>query len=144
MGVSVEIMQVRRYFLQYIMHMTVFNVIMQVTLSFIAIYVTGSSSNFIFLSLTDSLCQGILSVLHSIAFVHILPKLIYFDNRSYIQIGNKSYSVLFFPIDLWKVGTSWISSKWGNLRQRAGIDLKKGVMTPSYQLCRSLTNIFNI
>ena len=37
MGVSVEIMQVRRYVLQYIMHMTVFNVIMQVTLSFIAI-----------------------------------------------------------------------------------------------------------
>ena len=44
----------RWYFLQCIMHMTSSIVIMQVTVSVVAMYVTWSSSNFIFLSLTDT------------------------------------------------------------------------------------------
>ena len=51
-GVSVVIMQV--YFLQWIMHMTISIAVMQVTVSVVAMYVTVSSSNFIFLSLTDT------------------------------------------------------------------------------------------
>ena len=42
------------FFLQCIIHMTVSSVIMQVTVSVVAIYVTVSSSNFRFLSLTDT------------------------------------------------------------------------------------------
>ena len=42
------------YFLQCIMHMTISIVIMHVTVSVVAMYVTVSSSNFIFLSLTDT------------------------------------------------------------------------------------------
>ena len=43
------------FFLQCIMHMTVSIAIMHVTISVVAMYVTVSSSNFIFLSLTDTL-----------------------------------------------------------------------------------------
>ena len=46
-GVSVAIMQV-------VFYMTVSIVIMQVTVSIVAMYVKVSSSNFIFLSLTDT------------------------------------------------------------------------------------------
>ena len=42
------------FFLQCIIHMTVSSVIMQVTVSVVAMYVTVSSSNFRFLSLTDT------------------------------------------------------------------------------------------
>ena len=42
------------YFLQCIMHMTISIVIMHVTVSVVATHVTVSSSNFIFLSLTDT------------------------------------------------------------------------------------------
>ena len=58
--IFVEIMQVgvslqlcRWYFLQFIMHMAIFIVIMQVTVSVVAMYATVSSKNFILLSLTD-------------------------------------------------------------------------------------------
>ena len=43
----------RWYFLQCIMHMTISIVIMQVAVSIVAMYVTASSSKFIFLSLTS-------------------------------------------------------------------------------------------
>ena len=43
-----------QYFLQCIMHMTISAVIMHVAISVVAMYVTVSSSNFIFLSLTDT------------------------------------------------------------------------------------------
>ena len=43
----------RWYFLQCIMHMTISIVIMQVVVSVVAMYVTASSSKFIFLSLTS-------------------------------------------------------------------------------------------
>ena len=46
--VSVAIMWV--YFLQYLMPMTISIVIIQVTVSVVAMYVTASSSNFIFFS----------------------------------------------------------------------------------------------
>ena len=42
------------YYLQCIMYMTIFVVNMHVTVSVVAMYVTVSSSNFIFLSLTDT------------------------------------------------------------------------------------------
>ena len=51
-GVSVAIMQVVSYFLQCIMHMPFSIVIMQVAVSVVAMYVTASSSNFMFISLT--------------------------------------------------------------------------------------------
>ena len=38
-----------------------------------------------------------MSGLHLTTFVNNLPKLRYFEGRNYIQIGHKSYSVLFFP-----------------------------------------------
>ena len=41
------------YFVQCIMHMTISMVIMQVAVSIAAMYVTASSSNFVFLPLTD-------------------------------------------------------------------------------------------
>ena len=47
----------RWYFLQCIMHMTIsmhMTVFMQLTVSVVAMYVTVSSSNFIFLSLIDN------------------------------------------------------------------------------------------
>ena len=40
--------------------------------------------------------KGIISGLHVTTFVTILPKLRYFEGRNYIQIGNKSQSVLSF------------------------------------------------
>ena len=36
--------------------------------------------------------------LHFTTFVHILPKLRYFEGRNYMQIDYKSYSVLFFSL----------------------------------------------
>ena len=54
MQVGVSVLQLCRwYFLQCIMCMAIFIVIMQVAVSIAAMYVTPSSSNFIFLSLTD-------------------------------------------------------------------------------------------
>ena len=37
-----------------------------------------------------------MSDLYSTTFVNILPKLRYFEGRNYMQIDDKSYSVLFF------------------------------------------------
>ena len=67
---------------------------MQVTGSVIAMYVTISSKNLIFLSLTPTFhrierktFKGITSGLHFTTFVNILPKLGYFEDRNYIEIG---------------------------------------------------------
>ena len=75
--------------------MTISIVIMQVVVSFVAMYVTASSSKFIFLSLTDidfhkigqKTFKGIISSLHFTTFVNVLPKLRYFVVRIYTQIG---------------------------------------------------------
>ena len=80
------------------MHMTISIVIMQVTVFVVAIYVKVSSSNFIFLSLTDThffikltrkhqKAEGITSNLHFTTLVNILPKLRYFEVRIYIKVG---------------------------------------------------------
>ena len=85
------------------MHMTISMVIMQVAVSVVAMYVTASSSNFIFLSLTSifhkidqKTFKGIISSLHFTTSVNILPKSRYFVGRIYIQVGKKSNSVLLF------------------------------------------------
>ena len=63
----------------------------QVSVSVISVYVTLSSNNFIFLSLTGThkidrkTFKGIISGLHFTTFVNILPKLRYFQGRNYIQ-----------------------------------------------------------
>ena len=69
-------------------------VIMQVTVSVVAMYLTVRSSNFIFLSLTPTFhkidqetIKGIISSLHFTDFDNILPKLRCFVGRDYIQIG---------------------------------------------------------
>ena len=51
-GVSL-LQSCRCYFLQCIMHMTISIIIMLVAVSVVVMYVTASSSNFIFYSLTD-------------------------------------------------------------------------------------------
>ena len=103
-GVSVGIMQVvfsavhhaHDYFiLYYILYIILYSmsiVVMQVAVSVVAMYVTASSSNFIFLSLTSifhkidqKTFKGIISSLHFTTLVNILPK--YFVGRIYIQIG---------------------------------------------------------
>ena len=52
-GVMQVLQSCKWYFLHCIMHMTISILIMQVSVSFVAMYVTASSSKFIFLSLTD-------------------------------------------------------------------------------------------
>ena len=92
---SVAIMQsCRWYFLQCIMYMTISIVIMHVAVSVLAMYVTASSSNFIFLSLTSifhkfdqKTFNGIIPSLHFTTLVNILPKSRYFVGRIYIQIS---------------------------------------------------------
>ena len=75
------------------MHMTISIVIMQVAVSVVAIYVTASSSKYIFLSLTSFFIKltrkmkGIISSLHFTTLINIPPKLRYFVGRIYIQIG---------------------------------------------------------
>ena len=71
--------------------MTVSSVIVQVTVSVVAIYVTVSSSNLIFFSLTPTflkiykkMFKDIISSLHFTTFVNILPKLRYFVGGNYI------------------------------------------------------------
>ena len=76
--------------------MTVSIVIIQVSLSFIAMQVTVSSKNFIFLSLADSLFSKRHYIRFFTTFLNILPKLIYFEGKNYIQIGYKSYLILSF------------------------------------------------
>ena len=65
---------------------------------------TVSSNNFIFLSLTacfhkidQKTFKSVISGLHFNTFVNILRKLRYFEGRNDIQVGCKSYPVLFFP-----------------------------------------------
>ena len=84
----------RWYFLQCIMHMTISLVIMQVAVSIVAMHVTASSSNFIFLSLTSifhkidqKTFKGITLSLYFTTLVNTLPKLRYFEGRTYIQIS---------------------------------------------------------
>ena len=74
--------------------MTVSIIIMQMTLFVVAMLVTVSSNNFIFLSLTPSfhkiewkICKGIISGLHFTIFVNNRPKSRYFEVRNYIQIS---------------------------------------------------------
>ena len=59
------------------MHMTISIVIMQVTVSIVAMYVTVSSSNFIFLSLTDT---------------HFSDQKISEDRKHYIKFAFGKYS----------------------------------------------------
>ena len=77
--------------------------------------------------------KGIIWGLHLTTFVNILPKLRYFEDRNYIQIGYKSYSVLLFSQKTYE--------RWGHLgflerrrilEKRGGDDLEKGGggMTP--------------
>ena len=72
------------------MHMTISIVIILVTVSVVAMYVSVLSSNFIFLSLVatfhkiDKKIKGIISSLHFTTFINILPKLRYFVGRNYI------------------------------------------------------------
>ena len=74
---------------------TISIVIMLVAVSAVAMYVTVSSSNFIFLSqltptfhkIDKKTFKGIISCLHFTTFVNILPKLRYFVGRNYIQIS---------------------------------------------------------
>ena len=71
------------------MHMTISIVIILVTVSVVAMYVSVLSSNFIFLSLVptfhkiDKKIKGI-SSLHFTTFINVLPKLRYFVGRNYI------------------------------------------------------------
>ena len=72
--------------------MTISIVIMQVAVSNVAMYLTASSSNFIFLisifhKIDQKTFKGIISSLHFTTLVNILPKLRYFVGRIYIQIG---------------------------------------------------------
>ena len=67
---------------------------MHMTIPIVAMYVTASSRNFIFLSLTfifDKIDQktfkAMISSLRFTILVNILPKLRYFMGRIYIQIG---------------------------------------------------------
>ena len=80
------------------MHMTISILIIQVTVSVVAMYmsVTVSSSNFIFLSLTDTIFHRTDQKTsedrrHYIKFAfhyfNILPKLRYFEGRIYIKVG---------------------------------------------------------
>ena len=76
------------------MHMTISIIIMQVAVSVVVMYVTASSSNFIFYSLASifhkidqKTFKGIISGLHLTTLVNILPKLRYFVGRTYIQIS---------------------------------------------------------
>ena len=78
------------------MYMTISNVIMQVAVSVVAMYVTASSNRFLFLSLTfyslfhkidQKTFKGIILSLHFTTLVNILPKLRYFVGRIYIKIG---------------------------------------------------------
>ena len=71
------------------MHMTISVAIMQVTVSVVAMYVIASSSNFIFLSVTDTHFSENWRENIKFAFHHfyILPKLRYFVGKYYIQIG---------------------------------------------------------
>ena len=82
-------------------------VIIQVAVSAVAIDVTVSSSNFVFLSLelTPTFHKidwktfkdiSSLPLTTFVNFVNILSKLRYFLCRNYIQIGLKSHSVLLF------------------------------------------------
>ena len=94
--IFIEIMQsllplCRWYFLQCIMYMIISIVTIHVTISVAAMYVTVSSANFTFLSLTPAFqkidkktFKGIISSLHFTTFVNILPKLRYFVGRSHI------------------------------------------------------------
>ena len=76
------------------MHITVSIVVMQVTLNS---YVGDSFKTTSFHKIDQKIFKGIMSGLHLTTFVNNLPKLRYFEGRNYIQIGHKSYSVLFFP-----------------------------------------------
>ena len=88
----------RQYFLQCILHIFISIVIIQVTVSIVAMYVTVLSTNFIFLSLTNRYpffikltrkhqkAKGIMSNLHFTILVNILPKLRYFLGRIYIKV----------------------------------------------------------
>ena len=73
--------------------MTISLVIMQMALSVVAMYVTASSSNFIFLSLPffhkidQKTFKGITSSLYFTTLVNIFPKLRYFVDRIYTQIS---------------------------------------------------------
>ena len=76
---------------------------MQVTVSVEAIYMTVSSNNFIFFSLTPTFHKidqktftWIVSDFHFTTFVNILSKLRYFVDRNCIQIDYKSHSLLLF------------------------------------------------
>ena len=80
---------------------------MQVTVSaaVAAMYVTVSSSNFIFLSLTDThysqnwpenIRGQKASNLHLTTLVNILPKVRYFVGRIYIKVGYNIHSALLF------------------------------------------------
>ena len=98
-------MQLCRWcFLQYIMHMTLSIIIMQVTLSFIAIrWQFQETISYSVLKLTASFhkidqktFKSIISGLHFTTSVNILPKLRYFEGKNDLQIGYKSYSVLLF------------------------------------------------
>ena len=83
----------RWFFLQCIMHMTIFIIIMQVAVSAVAMYVTASSSNFVLISdiifhkIYQKTFKCIISSLRFETLINILPKLRYFVGRIYIQIG---------------------------------------------------------
>ena len=88
----------RWYFLQCIRHMTVSIVIMQVTVLVIAMLVTVSSNNFIFLSLTPTFHKidwKKLTALHQVSIsslVNILPKLRYLHTNRLKEL----FSILVF------------------------------------------------
>ena len=102
----------------------------QVTISYSFLKLTAS-----FHKNDQKTFQGI-SGLHLTTFVNILPKLRYYEGRNYIQIGCKLFSTFIFLIDQWKVGTSWIFRKGGNLR-KGEVDLEKGGYDPltNYASC---------
>ena len=114
-----------QYFLECIMHMTISIVIMHVTVSVVAIYVTVSSSNFIFLCLTDTHFSQF--VFHHFckysSEIKILSR-----QKLYINQLKESFSTFVFLIALQKVGTSWISRK-GESQKRGVVDLEKRSMT---------------
>ena len=67
--------------------------------------------------------------MHFTTFVNILPKLRYFEGRNYTNWLQELFSTFVFLIDLWKVGTSWISRK-GEILEKGGWSRKGGSMTP--------------
>ena len=102
MGVSVAVMQVvfsavhyahECFYCNYVAHSLFYSSTgeFQVTISYSFLLQTYS-----FHKIDQKTFKGIMSGLYFTTFVNILPELINFEGRNYMQIGYKSYSILLF------------------------------------------------